>query len=123
MNYAGDQARIRVLVVDDQPLIRRGLALMLGAEANIAVFGQAANGEEAIELVRSQRPDVVLMDLQMPHVGGAELIETLRGWRQSLKVLCVSGTGQAPAGVDGFIAKPFSRDAFLAQVRTVLSGR
>lgn len=62
--------RIRVIVVDDQPVIRRGLSLMLGAEADIDVVAQAADGGEAIELVRTERPDVVLMDLQMAPIGG-----------------------------------------------------
>lgn len=62
--------RIRVLVVDDQPLIRRGLALMLSTEPEIDVIGQAGDGEEAIEAARRERPDVVLMDLQMPRLSG-----------------------------------------------------
>lgn len=62
--------RIRVIVVDDQPVIRRGLSLMLAAEADIDVVGQAADGGEAIELASTQRPDVVLMDLQMSPMGG-----------------------------------------------------
>jgi len=62
--------RIRVLVVDDQPLIRRGIALMLSTEPGIEVVGQAADGEEAIQAARRERPDVVLMDLQMPRLNG-----------------------------------------------------
>jgi len=64
------EGRIRLLVVDDQPLIRRGLAVMLATEPGIDVVGQAADGEEAIEAARRSHPDVVLMDLQMPRVGG-----------------------------------------------------
>jgi DNA-binding NarL/FixJ family response regulator len=66
----GPDARIRVLVVDDQPLIRRGLAVMLATEPGIDVVGQAADGEEAIQAARRERPDVVLMDLHMPRLGG-----------------------------------------------------
>jgi DNA-binding NarL/FixJ family response regulator len=66
----GPEGRIRLLVVDDQPLIRRGLAVMLATEPGIDVVGQAADGGEAIEAARRDRPDVVLMDLQMPRVGG-----------------------------------------------------
>lgn len=62
--------RTRVLVVDDQPLIRRGLSLLLAADPAIDVVGQAANGEEAIDLVAKLAPHVVLMDLQMPVLGG-----------------------------------------------------
>jgi DNA-binding NarL/FixJ family response regulator len=61
---------IRVLVVDDQPLIRQGLARLLGVEPDIAVIGQSADGQEAIQAARRERPDVVLMDLHMPRVDG-----------------------------------------------------
>lgn len=71
--------RIRLLVVDDQPLIRRGLAVMLATEPDIDVVGQAADGEEAIEAARRDRPDVVLMDLQMPRIGGVAATRTISG--------------------------------------------
>ena len=61
---------IRILVVEDQQLIRRAFAAMLDLEPDIEVVGQAADGAEGIELVRRFRPDVVLMDIQMPRVGG-----------------------------------------------------
>ena len=59
---------LRLLIVDDQPLIRRGLAMMLATEPGIAVVGQAADGAEAVEQALALRPDVVVMDLQMPRV-------------------------------------------------------
>lgn len=62
--------RIRVLIVDDQQLVRRGLALMLSLEPDMEVLGEAADGIEAIEMARRLRPDVVLMDLHMPRKGG-----------------------------------------------------
>ncbi len=62
--------RLRLLIVDDQPLIRRGLAMMLATESDIDVVGQAADGVEAIEMSIALRPDVVVMDLQMPRVSG-----------------------------------------------------
>ena len=61
---------LRLLVADDQPIIRRGLALMLGAEDDIEVVGQAADGQQALELAHALHPDVVVMDLHMPRVGG-----------------------------------------------------
>ena len=62
--------RIRVLIVDDQPLVRRGLALMLSLEADMEVLGEAGDGIEAVEQAKRLRPDVVLMDLHMPRKGG-----------------------------------------------------
>ena len=75
--HAAPVRRIRLLVVDDQPLIRRGLAVMLATEPDIDVVGQAADGEEAIQAARRDRPDVVLMDLQMPRVGGVAATRTI----------------------------------------------
>jgi len=66
----GAQHRIRLLVVDDQPLVRRGLALMLSMEPDMEIVGEAGDGLEAIEQARLLRPDVVVMDLHMPRKGG-----------------------------------------------------
>ena len=66
----GTQQRIRVLIVDDQPLVRRGLALMLSLESDMEVLGEAGDGAEAVEMARRLRSDVVLMDLHMPRKGG-----------------------------------------------------
>lgn len=69
-NTHPDSAAIRVLIADDQALIRRGMSLILAAEADIEVVGQAADGIEAVELALQLKPDVVLMDLHMPRKGG-----------------------------------------------------
>ena len=63
---------IKVLLADDQELIRESLGFVLGAQGDITVVGMAKNGREAIELVRSEKPDVVLMDIRMPEVDGVE---------------------------------------------------
>ena len=68
--HNADPALLRLLIVDDQPLIRRGLAMMLATEPDIEIVGQAADGFEAIEQALATRPDVVVMDLQMPRVSG-----------------------------------------------------
>jgi DNA-binding NarL/FixJ family response regulator len=63
---------IRVLVADDQSLVRAGFRALLQSEPDLEVVGEAGNGEEAVQLARSLRPDVVLMDIRMPHVDGLE---------------------------------------------------
>lgn len=110
-----------ILVVEDEPALRQ---LMAGALTGAGYdVHQARNGAEATDLFLRHgiAIDLVVTDLQMPLVGGSQLIETLRGWRQSLKVLCISGIAQAPTGVDAFIKKPFSREEFLSQVRALLA--
>src|SRR5579859_6371537 len=67
---AGGPPRIRVLIADDQALLRRGLALMLSVEPDMEVVGQACDGAQAVEMAQQMHPDVVLMDLHMPRKGG-----------------------------------------------------
>jgi DNA-binding NarL/FixJ family response regulator len=75
---AGAGSKIGVLIADDHSLVRRGLAAIINMEEDVAVLGEAADGEEAIELWRRLRPDVVLMDLRMPKLEGVEAIRRIR---------------------------------------------
>ena len=70
---------IRVLIVDDHPLLREGIALLIGAERDMELVAEAATGRDAIARFRQNRPDVTLMDLQMPDMGGIEAIIAIRG--------------------------------------------
>src|ERR1700761_1287486 len=73
-----DPSLIRILTVDDHPLLRKGIAALVNAEPDLKLIAEAANGREAIEAFRTHRPDVALMDLQMPDVDGLEAIEVIR---------------------------------------------
>lgn len=75
---AGSRSKIGVLIADDHSLVRRGLAAIINMEEDVAVLGEASDGEEAIELWRRLRPDVVLMDLRMPKLEGVEAIRRIR---------------------------------------------
>jgi DNA-binding response OmpR family regulator len=112
-----------ILVVEDEPTLCQLLAGALSV-AGYRVH-QARDGIEARAVFAEHGPaiDLVITDLQMPHVSGPQLIQALRERRQSLKVLCISGAGQPPPGADGFIAKPFSRESLLTQVRKLLERR
>src|SRR5580765_4921460 len=114
-----------ILLVEDEPAVRQLFAQAL-ARAGYHVY-EARNGQEAMKVYEQYGDtiDLLLTDLRMPYMGGAELAEHLRARRGTLKMICVSGY---PAGADNeltpdFLAKPFSRDDLLAKVREVLDRR
>jgi len=111
-----------ILLVEDEPAVRQLFAQAL-SRAGYAVF-EARNGQEAMKLFdqHGETIDLLLTDMRMPYMGGAELAHHLRGRRRSLKLLCISGY---PGSLDSdlssdFLAKPFSRDDLLKKVREVL---
>jgi DNA-binding NarL/FixJ family response regulator len=124
---------IRVLIVDDQPMYRIGVAAILDAQADIEVVGQANDGEEAISRNRAVHPDVVLMDIRMPNLNGIEATRSLKS--------PPSGVGHVPriiilttfdlddyvydalrAGASGFLLKDADSEELIAAVRTVNQG-
>jgi len=84
------ETEIRILLVDDHPLLRDGLRASIGAEADMQVVGEASNGQEALDLFREHRPDITLMDLKMPVMGGVQAIQAIRGQFASAKVIVLS---------------------------------
>ncbi len=111
-----------ILLVEDEPAVRQLFATAL-SRAGYTVF-EARNGEEAVKVFDQHADDIdlLLTDMRMPYMGGAELAEELRGRNQALKMICISGYGGAAAiAVSGdFLAKPFSREEMLKKVREVL---
>lgn len=115
-------ARETILLVEDEPAVRQLFAQAL-IRAGYLVY-EARNGQEAMKVFDEYGDtiDLLLTDMRMPYMGGAELAQHLRSRRRTLKLLCVSGY---PGAADGqlkaeFLAKPFSRDDLLAKVREVL---
>lgn len=120
---------IRLLLVDDHPVLRAGLANVLNYEPGIKVVAQADDGAAAIDLWRTHRPDVVLLDLSMPGMDGIETLERLRGEFPEARVLMLTSS-EAPedvrhalkAGAGGYITKNVRRAELVAAIRAVHTG-
>ncbi|MFG1967215.1 response regulator [Nonomuraea sp. NPDC049028] len=119
---------LRVLVADDQDLFRGGFAMILDAQADITVIGEAADGAQAVRAATELRPDVVLMDVRMPGMGGIEATERICA-TTSAKVLVLTMFDldeyvydALRAGASGFLLKDIRRDELAAAVRVVAAG-
>jgi len=120
---------IRVLVVDDFPLVCEGIAAALGRDPGIHVVGRAENGREGLELARSLRPDVILLDLHMPVMGGMMLLERLRDEVPEARALVMTASEKSEtllaavsAGAAGYITKRASRQELCEAVIIVHGG-
>ena len=120
---------IKVLVVDDHDLVRMGISRMLTDDAAIEVIGEADSGEEAIRMVRALSPDVVLLDVNMPNIGGVETTKRLRQFDEKVKILAVSSVSAQPypsmllkAGVNGYITKGTPLDEMIKAIKKVYQG-
>jgi DNA-binding NarL/FixJ family response regulator len=120
---------IRVLLVDDDPLVRAGLAMIIASAGDLLVVGEAADGLEAVESVRAHRPEVVLMDIRMPRLDGIAATPRLRAMPTPPEVLVLT-TFQADAyvldalraGASGFLLKDTPPTEILAAIRQVAGG-
>jgi DNA-binding NarL/FixJ family response regulator len=122
---SGLPPKIRVLIADDQPLMRQGFAMILSAQGDIEVVGEAGTGYAAIEKAQALSPDVVLMDIQMPGLDGIAATRELRGTR----ILILTTFGRQDyvaealcAGASGFLLKDVTPDQLVHAVRVIAAG-
>ena len=120
---------IRVLIADDQELIRQSLSFVLDAQADIEMVGTASNGREAIEQVRKEKPDVVLMDIRMPEVDGVECTRLIKAAYPQIKVIILTTFdddeyvfGALRYGASGYLLKGVSVSELANAVREVVRG-
>jgi DNA-binding NarL/FixJ family response regulator len=123
-------APIRVLSVDDHPMLREGIAAVIEGQSDMELVGEAANGREAVAGYRLHRPDVTLMDLQMPEMGGIEAISAIRRDFPDARIVVLTtykGDVQAlrafKAGAFGYLLKSMLRKELLDTIRMVHAGR
>lgn len=121
---------IKILICDDQEIARQGLGMILGAVTDLVVLGAASNGEEAVRLVESLRPDVVLMDLKMPVMNGAQATLIIRQRFPATQVLVLTTYDDDEwlfdairAGASGYLLKDTPPADLLAAIRHVAQGK
>ncbi|MFI5930283.1 response regulator [Micromonospora sp. RB23] len=120
---------VRILLADDQPLLRTGFRMVLGAEGDLDVVAEAGDGVEAVELSRRLLPDVVLMDIRMPRMDGVAATRAIVDSRLPVRVLVLTTfdldeyvVGALRAGASGFLAKDVPAEDLIAAIRTVAGG-
>lgn len=120
---------IRILVVDDHPIMRVGVAALIGSSAEMECIGQAGNGEEAVRLHAELKPDVTLMDLRLPDISGVEAIRRIRFADAQAKLIVLTtyegdeDIHQAmEAGASGYLVKGLPQEMLVAAVRKVHAG-
>lgn len=130
MSDPNQPSPIRLMVVDDHAIVREGLRTLLSEEPDIVVVGEAASGQEAMGLALRLQPDVVLMDLVMPHMDGVEATQRLRELIPSIRIVVLTSFGEdqrvrkaIQAGAIGYLLKDVLKDGLLQAIHAAVRGR
>ncbi|RKS13054.1 response regulator transcription factor [Flavobacterium sp. 120] len=120
---------IRVVLADDHVFVRDGIKSLLENEANIEVVGEATDGLEALKIVESCKPDLLILDIRMPNMTGIEVVEKLRSQNNLVKIVMLSMheseeyvLKSIKAGADGYLLKGSSKEEFLKALQTIANG-
>ncbi len=120
---------INVVLADDHVFVRDGIKSLLENEININVIGEATDGAEAVEVVNALHPDLLIVDIRMPHLTGIEVVEKLRSQSNQIKIIMLSMHDSEEyvlksikAGADGYLLKGSSKEEFLKALHTIVQG-
>ncbi len=122
-------AKAKILIVDDHQIVRQGMALLLGCEADLDICGEAADAEEALALLHAQLPDLIIIDISLPGVSGLDLIKQIKARYAQLPMLVMSMHDESlylerafHAGARGYVMKEEGTEKVLQAVRKLLAG-
>ncbi|MBW2270229.1 MAG: response regulator transcription factor [Deltaproteobacteria bacterium] len=120
---------VRILLADDHQMIRESLSSLINAETNLVVVGEADNGRTALEQIETLRPDLVLLDISMPEMGGIQVMEQLRGREDAPRVIVLTAYADATylrqlldAGAAGYVLKRSPIGVLVEAIRSVMAG-
>lgn len=120
---------IRVLIVDDHHVVRKGLVFFLRTQKDLNIIGEAANGKEAVELAKSLKPDIILMDLVMPEMDGIEATKIIIREHPEIKIMMLTSFSDQDhvipaleAGASGFQLKDIQPDELVASLKKIMNG-
>lgn len=122
-----NKKKIKILIADDHELIRGGLKRLIGFEDDMTVIGEAENGERALELIDDLKPDILLLDIRMPHVCGTEVLKKIRDGNLPIKVIMLTVENDRKTihsaidiGADGYVLKDSAGEEIINAIRTVI---
>ena len=125
-----ESAPIRILAVDDHPLIRRGIAAIIATQSDMTLVAEASNGREAIQQFRTHRPDITLMDLQMPEMCGVDALSAIRGEFPHARIIVLTTYGgdvqilrAVKGGAQAYLLKNTFHEELVATIRAVHAGK
>ena len=125
----GRRLKIKLLLVEDHHIVRRGLVFFLKTREDLEIVGEAENGEDALTFVRTERPDVVLMDLSMPKMDGIEATKQIKQYDETIKILILSSFSEQDyvlpaleAGADGYQLKEVQPEQLVASIIAIYEG-
>ncbi len=120
----------RILLADDHRLVREGISLLINAQSDMEVIGEAENGRSAVVLTQELQPDLVLMDITMPELSGLDATKELRGVRLNVKILALTRHGSSgclqsmlEAGAKGYVLKQSASEELMRGIHTVIAGQ